>query len=57
VTPLLRTVSVRDRGALRRHLEALADTPGLERVIPGHGFAVEGAEAARGVIRTAAAGL
>src|SRR5262249_11075627 len=29
VTPLMRLVAVRDRAALRRHLEALASTPGL----------------------------
>jgi uncharacterized protein DUF4336 len=57
VTPLMRVVSVRDRAALRRHLEGLAATPGLERVIPGHGSVVEGADAARSALRTAAAGL
>ncbi len=57
VTPLLRAVSVRDRAALRRHLETLADTPGLERIIPGHGFIAEGPDDAHRVIRAAAASL
>jgi hypothetical protein len=57
VTPLMRAVSVRDRAALRRHLETLADTPGLERVIPGHGFVAEGPDAAHHVMRAAAASL
>ena len=57
VTPLVRTVSVRDRAALRRQLEILAETPGLERVIPGHGFSAEGADPAHHVLRAAAASL
>ncbi len=57
VTPLLRLVSVRDRVALRANLESLAATPGLTRVIPGHGTAVEGEAAARAVLLTAAASL
>lgn len=57
VTPLMRAVSVRDRAALRRHLETLADTPGLERIIPGHGFLAEGPHAAHHVMRAVAASL
>jgi len=57
VTPLMRLVSVGDRGALRQHLEALATIPGLTRVIPGHGMIAEGAEAAQGVLRAAVASL
>jgi len=57
VTPLMRLVSVGDRGALKRHLEALATTSGIARVIPGHGFVAEGTDAAQNVLRTAIAGL
>lgn len=51
VTPLLRLVAVRDRAALKAHLAALAETPGLYRVIPGHGFALSGADEARAALR------
>jgi hypothetical protein len=57
VTPLMRLVSVSDRAALRGHLEALATLPGLERVIPGHGFVAEGAADAQALLCTASAGL
>jgi hypothetical protein len=57
VTPLMRLVSVGDRGALRRHLEELATIPSLARVIPGHGFVAESAEKAQALLRTAIASL
>ncbi len=37
VTRLARLAIVSDRRALADHLRALADTPGLARVVPGHG--------------------
>ncbi len=55
VTPLLRTLAVRDRRALGGHLESLASTPGLTRVIPGHGAVVEGDTAAPAMLRAVAA--
>lgn len=57
VTPLMRFVSVGDRGALREHLKSLAATPGVTRVIPGHGFVAEGTDDARGLLIAAAASL
>ena len=57
VTPLMRLVSVADRAALRAHIEALAVTPGLARVMPGHGFRVDGASEAPELLRVVAAGL
>jgi len=57
VTPLMRLISVRDRGALRRHLEELATIPGLARVIPGHGIIAEGMEDAQTLLRAAIATL
>jgi hypothetical protein len=38
VTRLMRLVAVRDKRALREHLSALASTPDLVRVVPGHGM-------------------
>jgi hypothetical protein len=55
VTPLMRAISVRDRAALRAHLAALAATPGLHRVIPGHGSFVEGPNEASAFLRAVAA--
>ncbi|HTQ04066.1 MAG TPA: hypothetical protein VMI54_09420, partial [Polyangiaceae bacterium] len=55
VTPLLHLVAVRDGRALGRHLETLATTPGLVRVVPGHGGVVEGAHEAPALMRTVAA--
>jgi hypothetical protein len=57
VTPLMRLVAVSDKKALRAQLEKLADTPGLCRILPGHGFAVEGEAECRSMLLTAAAGL
>lgn len=57
VTPLMRLVSVGDRLALGAHLATLAATPGLFRVIPGHGFVVEGAAEAPAMLRAVSAGL
>jgi hypothetical protein len=37
VTPLMRLRAVKDKRALREHLRALASTPDLVRVVPGHG--------------------
>lgn len=41
VTPMMRMVGVRDRGQLAAHLRVLATTPGLTRLIPGHGRVVD----------------
>lgn len=57
VTPLMRLISVRDRAALRGHLEQLAAIPGLARVIPGHGTMAEGTEDAQSLLRAAVASL
>lgn len=57
VTPLMRVAAIRDKKALRAHLERLAETPGLRRVLPGHGFAVEGEAECRAMLLTAASGL
>lgn len=46
---------VRDRAALRAHLERCAAMPGLARVVPSHGAVVE--RDAAGVLREIAAGL
>lgn len=40
VTRLARLVSVGDRRALAGHLERLAATPGLVRLVPSHGAIV-----------------
>lgn len=37
VTRVMRVLAVKDRHAVREHLLALASTPGLVRVVPGHG--------------------
>ncbi len=55
VTPLMKLVSVRDRARLRAHLGELAETPGLTRVVPGHGSCVEGATEAPAVMRAVSA--
>jgi hypothetical protein len=52
VTPLMKMYAIKDRAALRAHLERLAALPGLIRAIPGHGAVVEGettADVMRGV--------
>lgn len=40
VTRLMRLVAVKDKHALREHLRALASTPELVRVVPGHGHVI-----------------
>jgi hypothetical protein len=55
VTRLMRWLVVKDAERLRAHLERLAETPELVRVIVSHGRMVEGDAA--GVIRTAAASM
>jgi hypothetical protein len=42
VTPLLKLYGVKNKAALKAHLERLAALPGLVRAIPGHGAVVEG---------------
>lgn len=53
VPRVMKLIGVRDKGALRRHLERLADTPGLQRLFTCHGpvIAVDPA----GALRNAAA--
>jgi hypothetical protein len=41
VTPLIKLAIVKDHRSLRAHLEKLADTPSLRRVIMSHGARVE----------------
>lgn len=41
VTRLFRLTSVKDRKALRAHLERLAATPDLVRIVPGHGALID----------------
>ena len=52
VSRLVKWFVVKDAAAFRAHLERLAETPGLSRVIVSHGAMVE--KDAAGVIRTAA---
>lgn len=40
VTRLMRTLAVKDKHALREHLLALASTPDLVRIVPGHGLVI-----------------
>jgi hypothetical protein len=49
VTPLMRMLSVNDRGALRAHLARLAALPELTHVVPGHGALIHGAELRAGL--------
>lgn len=55
VTRLAWLLAVSNKKALRRHLERLADIPGLARIIPTHGLDVTGDAAA--ALRSAAARL
>jgi hypothetical protein len=55
VTPLFRLLFTRDRAALKAHLSRLAETPGLARLVPCHGY-VDVRDAA-GALRRAAAAL
>ena len=49
VTPLMRLLSVNDRGALRAHLTRLASLPDVTHVVPGHGSLLRGAELRAGL--------
>jgi hypothetical protein len=42
VTPLMKVYAVKNKPALKAHLERLAALPNLVRAIPGHGAVVEG---------------
>jgi hypothetical protein len=53
VTRIAKLFVVKDKAAFRAHLERLAETPGLARVIVGHGAMVSDDPA--GMLRTAAA--
>ncbi|GMV39593.1 MAG: hypothetical protein AMXMBFR64_13090 [Myxococcales bacterium] len=55
VTFVARTFLTKDRKALRAHMERLADTPGLRRLVPGHGAVID--QDAAGVLRAVAAKL
>ncbi|MGC4000791.1 MAG: hypothetical protein QM767_26405 [Anaeromyxobacter sp.] len=55
VVPLFRLLFTSDRAALKAYLARLAETPGLARLVPCHGF-IEERDAA-GALRRAAAAL
>jgi hypothetical protein len=55
VIPLFRLLFTRDRAELKAYLARLAETPGLVRLIPCHGFIEE--QDAAGALRRAAAAL
>lgn len=55
VTPLMRMMGVKDKKALGEQFEKLAETPGLCRIIPGHGNVIE--EGAADVLRNVAGTL
>lgn len=55
VTFIARTALVKDKARLREHLEELAGTPGLARLVPGHGAIIEDDPA--GVLRAVASKL
>ncbi len=55
VTSITRLLMVKDRGALRAHLERLAETPDLRRVIVAHGGVIDDDPA--GVLRAVGATL
>ena len=55
VTPMMRMIVIKNKKELRAHLEELAQTPGLCRIVPGHGDVIE--EGAAGVLRDVAATL
>lgn len=55
VTPVFRLAAVGDRRALGQHLATLASSPGLYRVVPGHGAVIEGADKAPELMRAVAA--
>lgn len=41
VTRIMRFAAVKDKRAVREHLERLAETPDLVRIIPGHGLLID----------------
>jgi hypothetical protein len=49
VTPLMRMLSVNDRGALRAHLTRLATLPEIAHIVPGHGSLIQGGELRAGL--------
>lgn len=55
VTTITRWFMVKDKAALKAHLERLAETPGLKRIVVAHGDAIE--EDAPGTLREVAARL
>ncbi len=55
VTRIARWFMVKDKAALRAHLERLAATPRLRRAIPGHGAVID--QDASGVLANVAAAL
>jgi hypothetical protein len=55
VTPLMKVYAVKNKAALKAHLERLAALPNLVRAIPGHGAVVEGETTAAVMQRVAAA--
>lgn len=55
VTAIAKMVLVKDRAAVRAHLEELASIPGLARLIPSHGEVID--SDAAGVLRGVAAKL
>jgi hypothetical protein len=57
VTPLVQFATVADKPALAAHLGRLAAKNGLVRVLPGHGFMVEGADSAPAMLGDAAASV
>jgi hypothetical protein len=53
VVPIFKWVFTRDRAALKAHLDKLAALPGLERIVPCHGF-IRTSDAASTLKRVAA---
>ncbi|ACY17397.1 hypothetical protein [Haliangium ochraceum] len=51
VTRIMRLLAVKDRAATREHLRALAETPRLRRIVPGHGRIIskDAAQVLRGI--------
>lgn len=55
ITPVAKMFLVKDKRALRAHLERLAETPGLRRVVVAHGAPIEASPGT--VLRAVAAAL
>jgi len=55
VTRIMKLFAVKDKDRLREHLRRLADSPGLHRIIPGHGHIIDANAAA--VLRQVASEL